>query len=56
LVMENATTRYLKFLANHPNIDNRIPLQYIASHLGITPTQLSRIRKDLKKNSTTQHM
>lgn len=48
LVMENATTRYLKLLDTHPNIDRRIPLQHIASHLGITPTQLSRIRKDLK--------
>ncbi len=48
LVMENATTRYLKFLDRYPNIDTRIPLQHIASHLGITPTQLSRIRKDLK--------
>lgn len=49
LVMENATIRYLKMLKAHPDIDKRIPLQHIASHLGITPTQLSRIRKDFKK-------
>ncbi|MBC7913970.1 MAG: Crp/Fnr family transcriptional regulator [Pyrinomonadaceae bacterium] len=48
LVLENATVRYLKFIGKHPNVDKRIPLQHIASHLGITPTQLSRIRKDLK--------
>lgn len=48
LVMENATSRYLKLLSLHPDIEKRIPLQYIANHLGITPTQLSRIRKDLK--------
>lgn len=48
LVLENATVRYLKFIRQHPNIDQRIPLQHIASHLGITPTQLSRIRKNLK--------
>ena len=48
LVLENATIRYLKLIRQHPNIDKRIPLQHIASHLGITPTQLSRIRKDLK--------
>lgn len=48
LVLENATVRYLKFIGQHPNVDKRIPLQHIASHLGITPTQLSRIRKDLK--------
>jgi len=56
LVMENATIRYQKLLAQYPNIDKRIPLQHIASHLGVTPTQLSRIRKDLKKKSPTQHM
>lgn len=55
LVLENATTRYLKFIKDHPDIDKRIPLQHIASHLGITPTQLSRIRKDLK-NKCAQHM
>ena len=48
LVMENATDRYLTLLEKHPNIDQRIPQLHIAAHLGITPTQLSRIRKDLK--------
>lgn len=51
LVMENATVRYLKLLQQHPNIDKRISLLHIASHLGITPTQLSRIRKELNKNN-----
>ncbi|WP_103069599.1 Crp/Fnr family transcriptional regulator [Aquimarina sediminis] len=51
IVMENATKRYLKLLAKHPNMDQRIPQLHIASHLGITPTQLSRIKKELKKNS-----
>lgn len=50
LVMENATQRYQKLLDKHPDIDDRIPQRHIASHLGITPTQLSRIRKKLKKN------
>lgn len=49
LVMENATERYLKLLSKHPNINQRIQQLHLASHLGITPTQLSRIRKDLKK-------
>lgn len=51
LVMENATERYIKLLKQHPDIDRRIPQLHIAAHLGITPTQLSRIRKDLKKNT-----
>ncbi|WP_298418305.1 Crp/Fnr family transcriptional regulator [uncultured Kordia sp.] len=51
LVMENATERYLKLLKKHPTIDQRIQKLHIASHLGITPTQLSRIRKNISKNS-----
>ncbi|WP_018626754.1 Crp/Fnr family transcriptional regulator [Niabella aurantiaca] len=47
LLTETATERYLKLLQAHPGIEKRIPLQYIASHLSITPTQLSRIRKEL---------
>lgn len=49
LVMKNATERYLNLLQKHPNIDQRIQKLHIASHLGITPTQLSRIRKNIKK-------
>ncbi|MFK8036907.1 MAG: Crp/Fnr family transcriptional regulator, partial [Crocinitomicaceae bacterium] len=49
LVLENATERYLKFLNIYPDIEKRVAQHHIASHLGITPTQLSRIRKDLKK-------
>ncbi len=48
LILENATERYLKLRLLHPDIDTRISQQHIASHLGITPTQLSRIRKSLK--------
>jgi len=35
-------------LYSHPDIEKYVPLQDIASHLGITPTQLSRIRKKIK--------
>lgn len=51
IVMESATERYMKLLFKHPDITNRIPQRHIAAHLGITPTQLSRIRKNLKKSS-----
>ena len=50
LVMQNATERYLNLLETHPTIADRVPLLHIASHLGITPTQLSRIRKSLEKD------
>lgn len=49
LVMTDAKDRYLKFLSENPGIENRIAQRHIAAHLGITPTQLSRIRKSLKK-------
>ncbi len=48
-VMEDATNRYIKLLEKYPNIDKRIQKLHIASHLGITPTQLSRIRKNIKE-------
>jgi len=47
LIQEPATQRYQRFLVESPNFEKRIPLFHIASHLGITPTQLSRIRKKL---------
>lgn len=50
LVMQNATERYVSLLQKHPSIADRVPLLHIASHLGITPTQLSRIRKSLEKD------
>ena len=50
IVLKNAGERYLEFITAHPKIEQRIPLHYIASHLGITATQLSRIRKDVKGN------
>ncbi len=47
LVQENATERYLSFKEYYPALEKRIAQYHIASHLGITPTQLSRIRKSL---------
>lgn len=43
----NATERYLALRKRIPHIDNQISQYHIASHLGITPIQLSRIRKSL---------
>jgi CRP-like cAMP-binding protein len=45
LVQEDAKQRYQRFLDDYAGIADRIPQYHIASHLGITPTQLSRIRK-----------
>lgn len=45
IVQEDAGQRYQRFLDEYPSICQRLPQYHIASHLGITPTQLSRIRK-----------
>jgi hypothetical protein len=44
LVLLEAGERYLIFQKEFPGLENRIPQYHIASYLGITPTQLSRIR------------
>jgi CRP-like cAMP-binding protein len=42
----NASQRYAALLKNHPELLQHIPLQYLASYLGVTQRHLSRIRKD----------
>ena len=44
----DATERYKKLLHRKPDIDRLISQYHIASYLGITPVQLSRIRKKNK--------
>jgi len=56
LLSEEATTNYLIFKETYPGLEDEIQHFHIASYLGITPTQLSRIRKKLKKSDTHQHM
>lgn len=48
-VLLEAKERYLNFNVRYPDIINKISLFHIASYLGITPIQLSRIRSSLKK-------
>jgi CRP-like cAMP-binding protein len=45
LVQDEAAQRYRRFKQDSPGLAERLPLFHIASHLGITPTQLSRIRR-----------
>jgi CRP-like cAMP-binding protein len=44
LITLNAEQRYQKLLDEEPELLQRIPLQYLASILGVTPRHLSRIR------------
>jgi CRP/FNR family transcriptional regulator, anaerobic regulatory protein len=44
---DDAAQRYQNFIKDYPGLLNRIPHYHVANHLGITPTQLSRIRKTI---------
>jgi len=50
-ILDNPEKRYLNLLENSPELVARLPKQYIASYLGITPVSLSRIRSRLKKKT-----
>lgn len=44
LVTLEAKDRYIIFQQEHPQLEQLIPQYHIASYLGVSPTQLSRIR------------
>lgn len=45
IVQLDAEERYLLFRERYPELEATIPQYHIASYLGVTPTQLSRIRR-----------
>lgn len=45
IVLLDADERYRIFQREFPKLENLIPQYHIASYLGVTPTQLSRIRR-----------
>lgn len=47
LQKNNAAQRYSNLIKNQPEYIQKIPLQYLASYLGITQRHLSRIRKEI---------
>jgi CRP-like cAMP-binding protein len=47
-IRDTPKQRYLNLLKEKPHIIQRVPQQYIASYLGITPVSLSRIRNAAK--------
>lgn len=49
LKYETAKKRYLQLLEK-PSLYNRLKQHHVASYLGITPTQLSRIKKEINRH------
>ena len=47
MLSESAEERYLNFTERFPELRNRIPLNYLASYIGVTKSSLSRIRRNL---------
>lgn len=47
IVLLDATARYLIFRQQYPGLEQLIPQHHIAAYLGISPTQLSRIRRKM---------
>jgi CRP-like cAMP-binding protein len=43
----SAAERYQFLLKNNPVLIQTVPLQYLASYLGVTPQHLSRLRKNI---------
>ena len=48
LIVLTAEERYEKMLKSEPHLLQQIPLQYLASMLGVTPRHLSRIRNSIR--------
>lgn len=48
MLSTTASERYLSLLKDTPDLLQRVPLECLASYLGITPVSLSRIRAKIK--------
>lgn len=47
LLSLSAEIRYLTLMSTRPEIAQHVPIQYIASYIGVKPESLSRIRKKI---------
>jgi len=52
-VLLSPEQRYLQFLTEQPDLEQRIPQKYLASYLGITPISLSRMRNRMARRKLT---
>lgn len=51
MALMDATQRYLLFQKQFPTLEQLIPQYHIASYLGVSATQLSRLRNKLVRVS-----
>ncbi|MBL4593010.1 MAG: hypothetical protein JKX68_04245 [Flavobacteriales bacterium] len=51
MALQDATQRYKNFQNQFPNLEQLIPQYHVATYLGISATQLSRLRNKLAKES-----
>jgi CRP/FNR family transcriptional regulator len=49
ILEKNTKERYLEFCTSYPNIEDRVANYDIANYLGVSPENLSRIRRQLKR-------
>jgi len=49
MALLDAEKRYLILREEFPGLEMKIPQYHIASYLGISPTQLSRVRNTMSK-------
>jgi hypothetical protein len=47
MALLDAADRYLIFKEEYPGLEDLIPQYHVATYLGVSPTQLSRIRQKL---------
>lgn len=52
LIADNAAARYKKLLQEKPLLVQNVSVKHMATYLGITDTSLSRIRRELAKESS----
>ena len=53
---EDARAKYARFLKTYPGLETRIRQHEIAAFLGVTPTQLSRIRADRRQDGASTNV
>ncbi|NJK50233.1 Crp/Fnr family transcriptional regulator [Candidatus Gracilibacteria bacterium] len=53
LYQNSPEQRYLNFLKTEPKLLQRIPQYYLASHLGIEPESLSRLKQRVQEKGST---